>query len=256
MQFNIKSKWLMTFGVIFTACAALLGCKGGNMIDANKMFKDEGEIKLAKAVQKGDVKTIKALVAEGVDPNAKTIDDNRYNLLIWALLNQSKKGIVALLEAGADPAVGDSEDYTVLHWAASANDPSYLTLLLEHGVDPNLKGKSGASAIRDAIMGDREENLRGLLAAGANPNARSRAFKNGRPGDSVLHDAASAATDREVLILLEAGADPMALDAFGDTFQPSFFMMNEDIMTDEGKQGREQVRAWLRERNIPVEDGK
>ncbi|MCF6345430.1 MAG: ankyrin repeat domain-containing protein [Thiomicrorhabdus sp.] len=256
MQFNIKSKWLLAFGVIFTAFATLVGCKGGIMMDANKVFENEGEIQLAKAVQKGDVKKIKALITEGVNPNAKTIDDNRYPLLIWALLSQSKKGIVALLEAGADPAIGDSENYTVLHWAASANDPSYLTLLLEHGVDPNLKGKSGASAIRDAIMGDREENIRALLAAGANPNARSRPFKDGRPGDSVLHNAASAATAREVLILLEAGADPMALNAHGNTFQRSFFRMSEDIMTEEGKAGREKVRTWLREHNIPVEGGK
>jgi hypothetical protein len=254
MQFNIKSKWLMAFGVIFTACAALVGCKGGNMIDANKMFKDEGEIKLAKAVQKGDVKTIKALVAEGVDPNAKTIDDNRYNLLIWALLHQSKKGIVALLEAGADPAVGDSEDYTVLHWAASANDPSYLTLLLEHGVDPNLRGKNGATALWDAIS--REEQFKALMAAGTDINARKNPFKSGKPGDTILHYAASTNTYERVLDLLAAGADPTAINARGNNFQHSFFSMNEDIMTEEGKAERDQVRAWLQERNIPVEDGR
>jgi hypothetical protein len=251
-----KKVWFKSL-TLSALLASIVGCNSGgiSMVDLTKMYSDEGVIKLAKAVQKGDVKQIKSLIAVGVDPNAQTKDEG-YNLLIVALLTQNKKSIVALLEAGADPAVGDGEGYTVLHWAASANDPSYLALLLEKGVDPNLRGKSGASALVDAIYGDREENFRALLAAGANPNARNNPVKEGSVGRTVLHIAASAATSREILILLVAGAEPTALDARGNTFQRSFFRMSEDIMTDEGKAGREQVRAWLKERNIPIKDGR
>ncbi len=249
-------QWL-ALGVIVIAVAA---CKGsdvnlrdGTMVKASAVYTDEGVIKLAEAVRKGKSKQIKALIAEGVDPNAQGKDG--YNLLMWAMLNRSKKGLVALLEAGADPAVKNDEGNTILHWTASANDPSYLTLLLEQGVDPNLRGKSGASALVSAIMGDREEQFKALLAAGADPNAREDPFPDGSPGDTVLHDAASTIAEF-VMILLEAGADPTARDGRGDTFQSYFFMMSEEIMTAEGKARRQQVRDWLRERNIPVEDGR
>ncbi|VAW49019.1 hypothetical protein MNBD_GAMMA04-1065 [hydrothermal vent metagenome] len=254
MQRNIKSKWLTAFGVIFTACAALVGCKGANMMNANKAFNDEGEIKLAKAAQKGDVTAIKALVAEGVDPNAKTIDKYSSPLLMWALLHQNEKGLIALLEAGADPAGFDSDGRTVLHLAAMANDSRWLTLLLEYGLDPDMRnGKNGQTPLVDAIMSD---NFDILLAAGADVNARSNSFSDGALGDAILHEAANSNSNDRVMDLLAAGADPTALDAHGDTFQVSFFMMNENIMTEEGKAQREQLRAWLRERNIPVEDGR
>ncbi len=223
------------------------------MVDASKVYIDEGVIKLAKAVQKGKTKQIKALIAEGVDPNART-EKEGYNLLIWALLNRSKKGLVALLEAGADPAVPNNEGRTILHMAAMANDPSYLTLLLEHGVDPNLRGKAGRSALWDAI--GEEEQFKALLAAGADPNARSNPVREGSLGDTILHYAASTDSYERVLDLLAVGADPNAHDGRGDTFQPSLFMMSEEIMTAEGKAEREQIRTWLRERNIPVEDGR
>jgi len=241
--------------VSITACKdTLLNAVGKPMINASEVYTDEGVIQLANAVQKGDVKQIKALVAQGVDVNART-EKEGYNLLIWAMLNQNKKGLIALLEAGADPAVGDNEGDTILHWAASANDPSYLKLLLDQGVDPNLRGKVGAPALRNAIMGDRVENFKVLLAAGADPNARLNSFPDGSLGDTILHTAAGTSSSERVIDLLNAGADPLALDAFGDTFQDAFFSMNEEIMTSEGKARREQVRAWLRERNIPVEDG-
>ncbi|HHJ20684.1 MAG TPA: ankyrin repeat domain-containing protein [Gammaproteobacteria bacterium] len=250
-------QWL-ALGVIVIAVAA---CKGsdvnlrdGTMVKASAVYTDEGVIKLAEAVRKGKSKQIKALIAEGVDPNARGKDG--YNLLMWAMLNRSKKGLVALLEAGADPAVKNDEGNTILHWTASANDPSYLTLLLEQGVDPNLRGKSGASALVNAVMGDREENFKALLAAGADPNARSNPVREGSLGRTILHVAASTNSSERVLDLLAAGADPNARDGRGDTFQRSFFMTSEEIMTTEGKARRQQVRDWLRERNIPVEDGR
>ena len=249
-------KWL-ALGALLIAVVACkdsdMNLRGGTMVKASAVYTDEGVIKLAEAVKKGNSKQIKALIAEGVNPNAQ--GEKGYNLLMWAMLNKSKKGLVALLEAGANPAVKNDAGSTILHWAASANDPSYLTLLLEQGVDPNLRGKSGASALRDAIMGDRETQLRALLAAGADPNARSNPVREGSLGDTVLHDAASTITEF-VMILLEAGADPTARDGRGNTFQRSFFSMSEEIMTAEGKAEREQVRVWLRERNIPVEDGR
>ncbi len=248
-------KWL-ALGALFIAIVACkdsaLNLRGGTMVKASEVYSDEGVIKLAKAVKKGNSQQIKALIAEGVDPNARGKDG--YNLLIWAMLNRSKKGLVALLEAGADPAVGDDEGYTILHWAASANDPSYLTLLLEQGVDPNLRGKSGASALVDAI--GEEEQFKALLAAGADPNARSNPVREGSLGDTVLHVAASTNSSERVLDLLAAGADPTARNGRGNTFQRAFFRTSEEIMTTEGKARRQQVRDWLRERNIPVEDGR
>jgi hypothetical protein len=121
-------------------------------------------------------------------------------------------------------------------------------------VDPNLRGKNGATALWDAIS--REEQFKALMAAGTDINARKNPFKSGKLGDTILHYAASTQSSERVLDLLAAGADPTAINARGNNFQHSFFSMNEDIMTEEGKARRDQVRTWLRERNIPVEDGR
>ncbi|VAW49694.1 hypothetical protein MNBD_GAMMA04-1786, partial [hydrothermal vent metagenome] len=113
-----------------------------------------------------------------------------------------------------------------------------------------MRAEDGETPLVDAIMSDNKKNFDILLAAGADVNARSNPFSDGSVGRTVLHIAASSNSNDRVMDLLAAGADPTALDALGHTFQTSFFMMNENIMTEEGKARREQVRAWLRERNI------
>lgn len=176
------------------------------MVDSNKVFKDKQVAKLADAVKNGDSKAIKALVAEGVDPNS--LGEHDTSLLYWAMIMQSTKGFTALLEAGADPTICDNSHNTIMHIAAWAKDISFLKILLKFGVDPNIKDCSGGSTPIGGAIEDEHFTL--LLEAGTNLN-----FKNEISGNTILHTT----TPRFTVQLLKAGADPLAKNIRGSTFQ-------------------------------------
>ena len=210
------------------------------MVDSNKIFKDKQVAKLADAVKNGDSKAIKALVAEGVDPNSVGKDDT--NLLFWAILMQNTKGFTALLEAGADPTICGNDGRTLMHTTAWVKDISYLKILLKHGVDPNIQNCLGRSTpIFDAVE---DEHFTLLLNSGANLSAKDIV------GNTILHSA----SPRHIIQLLEAGADPLAKNNRGDTFQSYFFSAPENVLTKEAKQDRKWVRDWLKKKNIPLEE--
>ncbi len=231
-----------------TACSAapIIPTQGKNMVDPSVVYQEKNVIQLARAIQKDDVNSIKKLIDQGV--NVNTQGDHDTSLLIWALFNKSKKSIRTLLENGADPTLHDDEGETILHLAAMANDPEYLSILLEQGVDPNLTNHiTGNSALFEAILADRDQQFNALLAADINLNITNRV------GKTALHIAASTDNAEQVLQLLNAGADAEKISNLKVTFQRYFFMMNENIMTTEGKAGREKVRVWLKAHHITIE---
>src|ERR1700747_3061758 len=67
--------------------------------DANNVFSDAKTIALANAALGGDSTRVRTLVAEGASPNAQGKED--VTLLEWAMLQHSKPGMTALLDAGA-----------------------------------------------------------------------------------------------------------------------------------------------------------
>jgi uncharacterized protein len=231
-----RTLWLLAIGALVGGCNR----GGAPKVTAREIFPDTTAAALAEAAAEGNTERVRRLIAAGADPNARGRDG--VTVSQWALMNQSPKGLAALLEGGADPALADSSGETVVHYAAKTNVPVYLEVLLKHGADPNTpNGVTRATPLAPALMANREENFRMLMAAGADPNAPDRM------GDTPLHVAAKINAFARVLDLLEAGADPRATNKRGTTFLTYLDMTPTDLLHDEARRQREAIHTWVRE---------
>jgi hypothetical protein len=164
----------------------------------------ELQAKLVLAAMVNDMPRARALLAEGVDPNAVS---GKYTPLYFALERKSIDGVRNLIDLGADPD-GPAGDYgTAAIYAARANDFETFKMLFEHGADPNKVGDC-MTPIMAVLMSPlsaepegEEEQLRRislLLDLGADPN-----------GEACGQDAAKPAPHygrfRVLLLLLSRG---------------------------------------------------
>ena len=186
---------------------------------APDFFENRNVASLAEAGRDGDCDRINALIAEGVDVNAR----GKYGLtpLMYAMSGDNIKGFRRLLEAGADPNV-ETERGTAVHWAARRRTPDFLEIVLAHGGNPNENPRlarpqhrttdiSDRAPIYDAIRSRNPENARLLIKAGADLEIRDWA------GWTPLMLAASRHSFEVMLVLLEAGADFRAKDPQGNS---------------------------------------
>ncbi|MGH8080740.1 MAG: ankyrin repeat domain-containing protein [Lysobacter sp.] len=232
-----------------TICLVLAGvaCRGEAM-DAKQAFPDPRSAELAQAVADGDAARVRALVQAGADPNAR--GDRGVNLLQYAMLAQSPRGLQALLDSGADasrPGLGGS---TAVHGAAIANDPQYLDILLAHRADPNAAhAETGETPLAEATGPRYQAQFDALLKAGADPDRADRM------GNTALHQAAKLNASGQVLALLKAGADPRARNRQGASFQTFLFKVPDAKLTAQGRTERTAVVAWLQEHDVALETG-
>ena len=98
------------------------------------------ETPLHKAVWKGDIALIEALIAGGADPNSR---NEGFTLLHMAGFNDNPAVIEALLEAEADPEARDKHGFTPLHAAAEYNNPAVVEALIAGGADPKARTIDG-----------------------------------------------------------------------------------------------------------------
>lgn len=179
------------------------------------------------AARVGDLETVKALLAAGVDVNiltqtesgqnrvsnflgiAKTIGSLGYTPLLVAVVRGQVDLALYLLDHGADPN-NMAAGFTPLHWASTQWES--FTANPVYGFDGAMSG-----------IPDRQAKLRlvkALLAHGANVNARMTkpqpSFAGGyldATGATPFLLAASANDLEMMKILLAAGADPKILTA-------------------------------------------
>lgn len=207
-------------------------------------FTDPAVMPLADAIADGKTARIKALTPT-TDLAARGADN--VTLMEWAIWNQKPASLEALLEAGADPSLIGMDDETVVHMAAMVEDPVYMKTLLRHRapVDPE-RHSNGWTPLFRAVMHRRHEQRDLLIAAGADVAHRDKF------GNTLLHTQVNDADT--VMKLLAAGVDPTVRNHNGETFQRSFFMPPERLLTSEGKAGREEVRRWLVAHNVVLEN--
>jgi len=229
-----------------SACAKNGDGSMAKRVTAIEVYGDTAVARLADAAAKGNRRVIQELVQQGVDANA--LGDKSTNLLEWAFLHRSIDGMLALLEAGADPAIPDDDGETVMHFAAWAEDPKPMEALLAAGVSPELRNpKNGQTPLFTAIMADREPQFRALIAAGADVNAED--LEGSRP----IHKAGAVNDFQRVLALLEAGADPHAANEYGATLQYHMNVLPDRRLTERAREGKARVMDWLVAHGIELE---
>lgn len=131
--------------------------------------------------------------------------------LMMAAENGLAEIVQALLAAGADPKLLDSDNTTALFYAVGCSHPEAadcLRMLLAAGLDPNEKwiprpGVLGGTPIVKAAENLTPEALRVLLDAGADPNVIGM-FN----WATALTSAIGEKKLDNIALLLEAGADP------------------------------------------------
>jgi len=159
--------------------------------------------KLYAAIRAGDLSGLKALLDEGVSPNAR--DSREITPLMYAAETGSVAEMGILLGHNADVNAQNAFGATALMWSAS--DVQKVRLLLEHGADVNLAAKSGKTALLIALSRPSPEVARLLLARGADAAAEDK------KGLTALLAAVRGNDTATIRMLVEAGADVNKADA-------------------------------------------
>lgn len=157
---------------------------------------------LPEAASRGDLTTVRALIAAKADVNAAQGDG--MTALHWAAERGDAAMAQLLLKAGAKVTpVTRNGGYTPLHIAARAGSGAVVQALLAAGADPSRMTATGATALHLAAQAGDVAAVQALLARKADPNARETAW-----GQTPLMFAASANRPAAITALLKAGADP------------------------------------------------
>jgi|GEM_PF-1504215 len=218
------------------------------MMDLEDIFSDPQVRALAKAAGKGDVKTIRQLVASGVDVN--TQGRSKGTPLYWAIHKENLAGFEELLKLGATPNVRFDDTGTVMHWAAEHKDSRFLQLALAYGGDPNLKGGMfEASPIFDTVELQGKaipENYYLLIAAGVDLNSKTKS------GSTLISQAAGRERYDVVLDLLHRGAGFRDVSRLGRVLLFDWLDEHERVIPkdDPVYLQKKKVEQWLREKGV------
>ena len=229
-----------------TACGA--SPNYAKTMKAKDYFESKPQLALAEAAAKGQVDRIKQSITGGADIDAQGKEG--MTALIWALVNENKKGFQALLEAGANPNVQMANGDSAMGYAAMHEDTWYLEIVLKHGGDPNLVDpNTGETPIYESIGRLRPKHVQMLIGAGANLNFRNK------EGYTPVISAANINQYDLVYAMLEAGADPRVKDKRGNTV---LYPIRDNRISPKSEhfKWRAKVIEFLKAKGIDVENGK
>jgi len=213
-------------------------------MNPSEFYTDKKTIALVRAAAKGDVKRIDALVAEGVDVNARGKDG--FTPILGAMMRLNLTGVTRLLYHGANPNLPFLRGHSVIELAAQIDDPRFLQVMLENGGDPNyVNPKNGFSLLHEAINSFRLRNVELLAEHGANLDVQDL---NGYPPTIF---AADVNQYHIVYYLFQHGADYSIKDHFGKTIVWSIETGGIDP-NSEAYQWRSKVVQFLRNHGVTV----
>jgi ankyrin repeat protein len=157
---------------------------------------------IADAAMRGDVATVRTLIARRADVNAPQGDG--MTALHWAADHGDSAMAAELLRAKANVTsrtrIGA---YTPLHIAVRTGSPAVVRALLSAGSDVKATTASGATALHLAAAAGNADVVKALLAKGADPNARESQW-----GQTPLVFAAEYGRAAAIQVLMKHGADP------------------------------------------------
>jgi ankyrin repeat protein len=154
---------------------------------------------LERAIEKQDVKGLKAALSKGADPNASL--DNGHIPLVGAVLTGNEQIVTALIEGGANPKRKSALGETALQYAPNVK---IAALLVAAGANINAVDDYGGTPLSMAASNGHPELIKWLHARGAKDGSCEP------DGTTSLHGACLEADLKTVAVLLECGADPNA----------------------------------------------
>lgn len=186
-------------------------------VDINAVSEEE-DTALHKAAENGHAEVVKLLLAHGADVEA--LDSTDSTPLISAALGGSTEVVRLLLEAGAD-AKASASGTNALHRCVDDGNLELIQLLIDAGADVNQKEEAfGYTPLHTAVENGRRSGhdniaavVKMLIAAGAKLDVVNRKSD----GYTPLHRAATGADLATVKVLVEAGADYKKKDREGRT---------------------------------------
>ena len=170
------------------------------------------DVALRKAVQDGEMQTVKDLLAKGANVNAK--DDKGRTALLWvAPARDNPEMVKVLIEKGADVNAKDNEGETALMIAASQSNPGILEALIEAGAEVDATNKAGGTALMAAAFRANIEEIKILLAKGADRKLKDKKGRTAsdiaKEGSKNYSDGENAKRFAEALEYLEIPAEPI-----------------------------------------------
>jgi|GEM_PF-3456585 len=170
-----------------------------------------GRTPLNVALEKGDKKMVKLLIAKGADVNAK--EDNVIGLapLHIAAFRDLREIAELLLAAGAEVNATEKTGKTALHGAAWHGQTEIAKLLIAAGADVNATDHAGKTALDYAKETDHDEIVDLLRSQGARKNLRPLVLVDvNDPQD--LANAARRLFREDVTAVAPKDVSPLAAD--------------------------------------------
>ena len=131
-----------------------------------------------------------------------------YHTVKWG----SARSVQMLLDAGADPSIGNEDERTPLCWAAGDGKEDFIELLLKHhGMDINKPERLGRSPLSEASINGHTKVVRMLLAKGVDIESKDK------EGRTALTLAAISGHKVVAKVLLKNKADINTQDEKGNT---------------------------------------
>jgi uncharacterized protein len=230
---HIPMKWIVLLTVLIG-----MGFAAPVRLFYQRVERHQCNTALVAAVRRGDVTTVKILLAQGADPNAR--EQVSQNRSLWQMLRQmilrrsspprrSSPVLIMALTAGTRHTSADFLSIAVALLNAGANvdakdertgtpaikiaglcpdnnqfwpNQQFLRLLLEHGADANAVEKDGWPLLMYAAGEGKLEIVKLLLKHGAQVNSQD-AFRT-----TPLMLAAEGKHSEVVRLLLQCHADP------------------------------------------------
>ena len=159
------------------------------------------DLRLIEAIQDQERETVRALIEQKVDVNAREGDGA--TALHWAVVRDDVEVVDALLDAGADANAANDYGVTPLSLACTNRSAALVGRLLDGGADPDAATTMGETALMSCAKTGSADALALLFEHGAgNVDAREASH-----GQTALMWAAAQPNPEAVRVLLAHGAD-------------------------------------------------
>ena len=148
--------------------------KSESMANVTKLTPMQKELddKLISAARDGDILSVRVLIENGADVNAK--DELGKTVLHLATREGHVEIVKILIEKGADVDVKDNERYTALHWATLDGHIEIAKILIEMDADVDARDIYGWTALHVAAGNERVEITEVLIEKGADVDAKNK----------------------------------------------------------------------------------